>query len=426
MFFLAAAGAVPTPTPLVNAIQNEAQKGIDPTSIANLIQTFLPLKALAETVDQVMWIMNLIGLCLIIIATVQEIPKTQGGEFFNVILRAIIALAVMAIITPLMWSGEVLVQNLVSDITTAAANNAAAGTTAAAGTNITNFVQNVQPFTGFTSAQADTRAQILYDFNWTAMFNALQPPPAPTNVFDFGGDATWLLYLLILGSLLWISLFVIFVMTLMLYVQKAILIFGLLLMPPFIGLQTWQGSARFLGVHYIQSMLGVLCWPIGWGLIYVGTAAAMQNLQVLFQQFSNNNNNIVLLIFIFVNFLLICLWMITGTIMAPGLMNKVITAGGNFAASAMGAVSGKAIGAPGDAIKGAAAAAGAVVGAAVAGPGGAQVGSQLGGSVGAVAAAPGDSARNSITQATGEGGGGAAPSGASFDAGLAALAQTGK
>jgi hypothetical protein len=250
-------------------------------------------------------------------------------------------------------------------------------------------------------------------------------------VFDIVNDAKWLLELLILGSLLWVSLFVIFVMTLMLYVQKAILIFGLLLMPPFIGLQTWQGSARFLGVHYIQSMLGVLCWPIGWGLIYVGTAAGMQKLQMLFKQFSSTSNgnldklDVVLLIFIFVNFVLVALWMIIGTIMAPGLINKVVTAGGNFAAGAMGAVAGKAIGGVGDTIKGAATAAGAIAGAAVGGPAGAQVGSQLGGSVGAVAAAPTDSVRNSITQATGEGGGGAAPSGASVDAGLAALARAG-
>jgi hypothetical protein len=270
------------------------------------------------------------------------------------------------------------------------------------------------------------------------MFDALKAPQVldgnPVQIVD---DLKRMLEWLIFGCLACLSLFVTFVMTLMLYVQKAILIFGLLLMPPFIGLQTWQGSARFLGVHYIQSMLGVLCWPLGWAFIYVGNAAAMQNLQTLFQKFSTNNNgneDIVLLIGIFANFLLTSLWMIIGTIMAPGLINKVITAGGNFAASAMGAVSGKAVGAAGDAIKGATTAAGAIAGAAVGGavggPAGAkagsQVGSQLGGSVGAVAAAPGDSVRNSITQATGEGGGGAAPSGASFDAGLAALAQTGK
>jgi len=406
MFILAAAGKTLT------GAQAAAQAGaaIDAGSVAKLINGFLPLDTLAGVVDNVMSVMTPIGLCLIIIATVQEIPKTQGGEFFNVILRAIIALAVMAIITPLMWGAEVMVQDLVSQITGAG-----------------NFVKNAPPgFTFFGPAPGATRAQILYDFNLFAIPDQLQVPPSPGNVFDIAGDATWLLEVLILGSLMWVSLFVIFVMTLMLYVQKAILIFGLLLMPPFIGLQTWQGSARFLGVHYIQSMLGVLCWPIGWGLIYVGTAAGMQKLNMLFQSFANNKSvDIVLLIFIFVNFLLVALWMIIGTIMAPGLINKVVTAGGNFAAGAMGAVAGKAIGGVGDTIKGAATAAGTIAGAAVGGPAGAQVGSQIGGSVGAVAAAPTDSVRNSITQATGEGGGGAAPSGASVDAGLAALARAG-
>jgi hypothetical protein len=415
MFFLAAAGGA-----------QQGINGIDPTSIVNQIGKFLPLETLAKAVDQAMsgqnWLgMNTIGLCLIIIATVQEIPRTQGGEFFNVILRAIIALAVMAIITPLMWGGEVLVQNLVSVI---------AG----------DFVKNTVDFTGFGPVQggAVTRAQILYDFHVGGLFDKLHAPQAlDGNPLDIADDLKRLLEWLIFGCLACLSLFVTFVMTLMLYVQKAILIFGLLLMPPFIGLQTWQGSARFLGVHYIQSMLGVLCWPIGWAFIYLGSAAAMHNLNDLFQKFADNNNgteDLVLLIGILANFLLTSLWMVIGTVMAPGLINKVITAGGNFAAGAMGAVSGKAVGAAGDAIKGATTAAGAIAGAAagaaVGGPAGAkaglQVGSQLGGSVGAVAAAPGDSVRNSITQATGEGGGGAAPSGASFDAGLAALAQTGK
>jgi hypothetical protein len=403
MFFLAAAGG--------------AQQGINSigsTSIANQIGSYLPLDKLAQVVDGVMPVMDSIGLCLIIIATVQEIPKTQGGEFFNVILRAIIALAVMAMITPLMWGGEVLVQNLVSQITEAAK----AG----------KFVTNTLDFpTSFAPVKAADRAKIIYDFNLGAMFNGLQAPAAlDWNIFD---DPKRMLEWLVFGCAAVLSALVVFVMTLMLYVQKAILMFGLLLMPPFIGLQTWQGSSRFLGVHYIQSMLGVLCWPIGWAFIYVGNSAAMQNLNDLFQKFAANNNgnmDIVLLIAIFANCVLTSLWMNIGTIMAPGLIHKVITAGGNFAASAMGAVSGKAVSAMGDTIKGAATAAGAIAGAAVGGPAGAQVGSQLGGSVGAVAAAPTDSVRNSISQATGEGGGGAAPSGASFDAGLAALAQAGK
>jgi hypothetical protein len=402
--------------------------GINPTSIANEIQSFLPLNTLAGVVDQVLPIFDVLGVFLIIVATVQEVPKAQGGEFFNVILRAMIALAVMGIVTPLMWGGEVLVQNICAALT--------AGT----GGNGAKFVGTAVAFTGFAPVPAATRAQILYNFDFGAMFNGLQAPQAPTGVgvLNIVDDAKWLLAVIIYGALAWVALFTIFVMTLVLYVQKAILIFGLLLMPPFIGLQTWQGSSRFLGMHYIQSMLGVLCWPLGWGFIYVGTVAAMKNLQVLFQQFQNNSNSgavdVVLLIFIFVNFFLVCLWMIIGTLMAPGLMNKVVTAGGNFAAGAMGAVSGKAIGAVGDTIRGAASATGAVagaaIGAAVAGPAGAMAGAglggQLGGSVGGAAAAPTDSVRNSIAQGTGEGGGGAAPSGASADAGLAALAQVGK
>ena len=401
MFFLAAAAAA-----------GEKPGFFDANSIANQIGKFLPLDQLVAQVDKVMPTMDLIGVLLIIIATVHEIPRTQGGEFFNVIVRAIIALAVMAIITPLMWGGEVLVQNLVVDLTGGPGN----------------FVKHPLDFTGFGPVGADKRAMIIYDFHLFGMFDNLKAPPAlafdPNIVDDLKRMFQWLSF----GCMACLSVFVFFVMTLMLYVQKAILIFGLLLMPPFIGLQTWLGSARFLGVHYIQSMLGVLCWPIGWAFIYIGNGATTQKLQDLWQQFAGNNGtvDIGLWIALFANSVLTSSWMIIGTIMAPGLINKVITAGGNFAASAMGAISGKAVGAVGDTIKGATAATGAVVGAAVAGPAGAQVGSQLGSSVGAVAAAPSDSVRNSITQATGEGGGGAAPSGASFDAGLAALAQTGK
>ncbi len=411
--------------------------GVDSATLTSWVQSFLPLKALVTVVDQAMPVFDLIGAFLIIVATVQEIPKSRGADLLTVVLRAAVLLLMMVIITSLMWFSEVSSQSLVKAI----ASNS--------GANGQNFVANTPPAPQIGQVpDAATRAEILYNFNLDAMFNGLQAPNQPNGPTLFGfiplpqdpissvvDEAKYLFQLLIFGLIGIVVLFSAFVMIVMLFVQKAILIFSRLLMPCALGILSWQGATRFLGINYIQSVLGVTCWPIGWGLIYVGTVAAMQNLTTQFNNFSKTTD-LGTLIFIFINVFLICVWMVIGTIMAPGLIMKVITAGGNFAASAMGAVSGKTIGAAGEAVKGAAQATGAIAGAAVGAMAGnplmgAQIGGQIGGSVGGAAAAPASSMASSVSQATGEGGGGGgvAPTNASSAAGFAALqglAQMGK
>jgi hypothetical protein len=450
----------------------------DAGMIVQWLTGFFPLSQISSVIDSCTPAFQLIGVLILVLGAIQEIPKHQVDGIFAVIARSTVLCAMIAYAPSWMYFGELFAQGLTDSICTSAAQTI--------GGNSSSMVKS---FTTTGSAQGSSLANtpimtktvpastgqdgVLYDYNdlFTALgsvvgsasetIDASSSSPGGllsrfindakhwTNIGSLlgvndgsgGNNGTlgnmlqnWLDQNTPLG---WspgqvlsfcIALFgaiCVFILEALLLIQKAIIIFSRLLMPVFLSLLSWQGPTRFLGVNYIQSVIAVMSWPIGWSIVYIGAVVGLANTATA------NAAGWTTVVSIFVNVFLICLWMITGATIAPMLMTRVVTAGGNFASGMIGAVAGRAFGMAGS-VAGAAAGvagagAGAAVGGSVGGPAGAMVGAAIGSSVAggigrAVTSQAVGGLQSAISQATGgDGGGGAVPTRASTYAGMAAL-----
>jgi len=440
--------------------------------IINWLPQFVPLSQINAIVTACTPTFQLIAILLLVLGAVQEIPKHQAEGVFMVIARAVVICAFIAYAPSWMYFGEVFAQNLSSTICSSTQSATGGGSGFIGVANTLSGVASVvtQPSLANTpiltnnpgSLASTSQGELMYDYSGlfeqlsntvnlvSAGYSAVSQNNEPlwekivwgssplNDIYDlFSGKSVGsspipdVLGILFGYATVLLAAFSAFILEMLLLIQKAIVILSRLFMPAFLALLGWQGPTRFLGVNYIQSVIGVMSWPIGWSIVYMGAMAGITNVQTSLSQgvSSGSLDGIAL----FVNIALICLWISTGAVIAPMLMTRVVTAGGNFGAGMVGAVSGKALG-MGGAMVGAAAggagtAAGAAIGAAVGGPPGAIMGASMGSSIGgglgnAVSSQTFGNAQNAVAQATGAdggGGGGATPSRASSYAGMAAL-----
>jgi hypothetical protein len=173
----------------------------------------------------------------------------------------------------------------------------------------------------------------------------------------------------------------VFIMQAMLVIQKLIMVFSKLLVPIWIAnlsLPSAQGSAQ----NFLKGVFGVMCWPVGWAIVHVGTMAALQALQP-----PSISASLGELILGFTTLAVVCLWPVVGTIGAPWMIAKMVTSGTNFAQSMVGAFSSAAGQHAARGLQSGGAVTGALVGA-LAGPQGAVAGASFGGKAGSTLALP--------------------------------------
>jgi hypothetical protein len=179
-----------------------------------------------------------------------------------------------------------------------------------------------------------------------------------------------------------IAALTVFVIQVMLILQKLILVGSKLIAPLFIaslGIPAAQGAAQ----NFLKTIVAVLCWPVGWALVHIGTMAALNNLHT-----PNSNATLFELFTALTPLCIVCLWMFVGTVGTPLLIARAVTSGSNFAADMIGRA-GATMGYHGtNAVKSGSMAAGAVVGSAVAGPVGTALGATVGGAMGNTLASP--------------------------------------
>jgi hypothetical protein len=174
----------------------------------------------------------------------------------------------------------------------------------------------------------------------------------------------------------------VFVMQVMLVLQKLILVSSKLIAPLFIaslGIPAAQGAAQ----NFLKTLIAVACWPVGWVLVHLGTMAALRNLHT-----PNPNATLFELFTALLPLFIVCLWMFVGTVGIPLLIGRAVTSGSNFAADMLGRA-GATLGYHGaNAVRSSGTAAGAVIGSAVAGPAGTAIGATVGGAMGNTLASP--------------------------------------
>jgi len=200
---------------------------------------------------------------------------------------------------------------------------------------------------------------------------------------------------LVIAATGFVACVTVFIMEVMLILQKLIVVASGPLMPIFIAclsIRAAEGSAQ----NFLKSVVGVMCWPVGWALVHIGTMAALQNLQPpswtasLFQLVLSGTSLGV-----------VCLWMVVGTIGAPYLIARAVTSGSNFAAELFGGFASAAGQHSVHGVKSGTAVAGALVGSTM-GPAGALAGANLGTQMGNAGAALVTSATESAEGVSGE------------------------
>jgi hypothetical protein len=213
--------------------------------------------------------------------------------------------------------------------------------------------------------------------------------PAPQSWWEVNKWADYLMRAFFILLTAGVACFTVFIMQAMLIIQKLILVFSKLLVPIFIACLSLPGS-QGSGQNFLKSIAGVMCWPVGWAIVHIGTMAALQALQP-----PSLNAQLGELLLSFGVFAVVCLWPVVGTIGAPWMIAKMVTSGTNFAHSMMGSFASTAGQHASRGLQAGGAVAGALVGGATAGPAGAAAGASWGSKAGGALALPLTSATES-------------------------------
>jgi hypothetical protein len=205
------------------------------------------------------------------------------------------------------------------------------------------------------------------------------PPPIDLNPWTYFVYSARVIFIAATGLAAAIT---VFIMQIMLIVQKIIMIFSSLLIPVFISFMAVPATEG-TGQMGLKSIAAVMCWPIGWAIVNIGTVAGFQHVAL-----PSQNAGVGELLWAGITLCLVCAWPILGTLLAPVLIGRMITRGTNFISGMMGAFIGVAGSAAVTGIQGASTAAGALAGGLASGPAGAALGTAIGNKAGGMAATP--------------------------------------
>ena len=176
-----------------------------------------------------------------------------------------------------------------------------------------------------------------------------------------------------------VAVVTVFIMESLLLLQKVILAFSGPLLPIFIAslsIPAMRGAAQ----NFIKAVLGVMVWPAGWAIAFIGAQAALQHLTP-----PSWNAPLFQLVLSFMALAIVCGYMVVSTILAPVLIARSLTHGTNFAAGLVGGVSAAGLAGAASSARAGGAIAGAVAGS-PAGPSGVATGAAIGSQAGGAAA----------------------------------------
>ena len=148
------------------------------------------------------------------------------------------------------------------------------------------------------------------------------PSAMPWDMYKWPDYIMRVVFILLTGL---VACSTVFIMQVMLIIQKLILVASKLLVPVWIGalnLPVTNGSAK----TFLKFVAGVMCWPVGWAFVHIGTMVAFQKLQP-----PSMNASLGELVLAFTALCFACLWPIVGTVGAPFLIAKMVTSGSSFA-----------------------------------------------------------------------------------------------
>ena len=344
-------------------------------TITHWLNTLVPMSNIIAIVDQVLPAFIVVAFMILVIGYYFGIIGSE--TVFAPSSRLIVLFACIAGAPWMLAIGQEIANALVESIAAAdpglnwlVVNNPS-----------TNSINANTQF-GINSSLYDSSLTLNFEkpFDIISQYMTAKTGPSPGIDLDKWPDYIMRCIFIFLTGL--VACFTEFVMQAMLVIQKLIMVFSKLLIPIWIAclsLPSAQGSAQ----NFLKSVFGVLCWPVGWAIVHVGTMAAFQALQP-----PSFNAQLGELVLSFATLTVACLWPVVGTIGAPYLIAKMVTSGTNFAQGMVGAFASTAGQHAARGLQAGGKVTGALFGGAAAGPAGAAAGASLGGKAGEAMAAP--------------------------------------
>lgn len=124
--------------------------------------------------------------------------------------------------------------------------------------------------------------------------------------------------------------------------QQFLVLFSMIFLPAFIAMLAVPALASN-ATKYILGLLGFMAWPIGFGLVNVGTIALIE---AVYTHLRNSAETLDATTYVWA-LIVACavpIWMIVGSFVAPYAIQRMVAAGGNAAAGMIGQVGAAAVG----------------------------------------------------------------------------------
>lgn len=187
-------------------------------------------------------------------------------------------------------------------------------------------------------------------------------------------------------------------------IQQFLFTFSLIFLPAMVAMMG-VGSLRSIGTRYVMSIVGLLAWPMGWGLVNVGTEAMLTSAVDTVKSAPASDWEITTYLWSIAIVSIIPFWMMFGYALVPFVIQRMVTSGANAAAGLIGQAAVASIGAGAAVATG-----GASLALGAAGGGGGGSGAGAGGSSGGTASGSAGSSGGGGTGGGASSGGGAAGS----------------
>ncbi|MES2704990.1 MAG: hypothetical protein V4726_00145 [Verrucomicrobiota bacterium] len=118
--------------------------------------------------------------------------------------------------------------------------------------------------------------------------------------------------------------------------QQFLLLFNSIFLPAFVAMLA-VGGLSGLGSRYVMGLVGLLAWPLGWAFINAGTSAMLESVGETLQ--NSQGWEVGAYLWAVAICMIIPFWIIIGYAVAPFVIQRMVTSGGNAAQgmfSAMG------------------------------------------------------------------------------------------
>lgn len=155
--------------------------------------------------------------------------------------------------------------------------------------------------------------------------------PSPS-FFNPGATANYVIHCACIFVTSFAATLAVFFMEVMLVLQKLVLVLSRLFAPVFIACLGLP-SARQIGCNFFKGLVGVMCWPISWAFVHMGTLIGLGHLAPPVWNAAFGD-----LIVPIIGFVVACGLMVLGTLVAPVFTTRAVMRGDNPALGFLGAM----------------------------------------------------------------------------------------